>query len=118
MPRSDERGIVTAETATVLPLLVAVTLGMVWLASLGLAQMQVTDAARETARALARGEDRDAAVALANRTAPGARVSVGEEAGAVVVTVDRRVTPPGGVLDGIAGATVRAEAVALAEDTG
>jgi Flp pilus assembly protein TadG len=114
----DERGAVTAEAVTVLPLLVAVTVGMAWLVGLGLAQMQVADAAREAARALARGEDRVAAVALAHRAAPGARVSVVTESDAVVVTVHLRVGPPGGILDGIAGATVRSEAVALVEDTG
>jgi Flp pilus assembly protein TadG len=112
-----ERGAVTAETALVLPLLVAVTVGMVWLVSLGLTQMQVTDAAREAARAVARGESRDRATGLARRAAPGAEVTIGEEGGTVVVSVRRRVGPPGGVLDGLAGATLEAEAVALAEDT-
>ena len=55
----DERGAVTAETSVVLPLLVAVTLAMVWLVAVGLAQMRATDAAREAARALARGESGD-----------------------------------------------------------
>ena len=114
--RCDERGIVTAEAATVLPLLVAVTLAMVWLVTLGLAEMQVTDAAREAARALARGEPRDTAVALARRAAPGSRVTVGEEAGTVVVRVDRRVSPAAGALGDLAGATVHGEAVALLEE--
>jgi Flp pilus assembly protein TadG len=116
MPARDERGVVTAETATVLPLLLAVTVGMAWLVSLGLAQMQVADAAREAARALARGEDAGLATRLAERVAPGSRTTLSEESGTVVVQVERRLGPPGGLLDGIAGATVRSEAVALVED--
>ena len=53
----DERGAATAELVMVIPLLVAVTIGLVWLLSVGAAQIQVVDAARETARAVARGDD-------------------------------------------------------------
>ena len=48
----------TAELALVLPLLVAVTLGLVWLLAVGAAQVRTVDAARETARAVARGDAR------------------------------------------------------------
>jgi len=99
----DDRGMVTAETAVVLPVLVAVTLAMVWLLTLGVAQMKVTDAAREAARALARGEPADRAVELAERAAPGASVTIEDDDGMVVVTVRQDVSPPGGVLDGAFG---------------
>ena len=46
-----------------LPLLLAVTVGLVWLLSVGAAQIRTVDAARETARAVARGDDVGAAVA-------------------------------------------------------
>ena len=46
----------------VLPLLVAVTIGLVWLLAVGAAQVRTVDAARETARALARGDDQATAV--------------------------------------------------------
>ena len=39
---------------------VAVTVGLVWLLSVGAAQVRVVDAARETARAVARGDDQGA----------------------------------------------------------
>ena len=55
-PRA-RRGAATAELAMVLPLLVAVALGLVWLLTVGAAQIRTVDAARETARALARGDD-------------------------------------------------------------
>ena len=54
--RASERGAATAELAMVLPLLVAVAIGLVWLLSVGAAQVRAVDAARETARALARGD--------------------------------------------------------------
>ena len=38
------------------PLLLAVTLGMVWLLTLGTAQVRMVDATREAARAVARGD--------------------------------------------------------------
>ncbi len=43
---------VTAETVMVLPLLVAVALGLAWLVSLGATQVRVVDAAREVARSV------------------------------------------------------------------
>ena len=92
----DERGAVTAETAVVLPLLVAVTLSMVWLVAVGLAQMRATDAAREAARALARGESVARAEALARQAAPGIGVRVVRSDGEVRVVVDQRLAPPDG----------------------
>lgn len=114
--RPDERGIVTAETAMAMPLLLLVTLAMAWLVAVGLVQMQVADAAREGARALARGESPERAVSLARRAAPDAEVHLGREAGVVVVRVHRRVSPPGGLLDALAGMTARATATALDEE--
>ncbi|QIX28232.1 pilus assembly protein [Nocardioides sp. JQ2195] len=112
----EERGAVTAETALVLPLLVAVTLAMVWMLTFGVAQMKATDAAREAARALARGESPERATGLAREVVPGADVSVDEEGDTVRVTVEARVPSPGGLLDAIGG-TTHGEAVALREET-
>ncbi|KQY62696.1 MULTISPECIES: TadE family type IV pilus minor pilin [unclassified Nocardioides] len=114
--RRDERGAVTAETALALPLLVAVTLAMVWLLTFGVAQMKSTDAAREAARALARGETADRAVALAHEVAPGASVSISEGDGTVTVVVSDQVPSPGGVFDGLSGDT-HGEATALREES-
>jgi len=112
----NERGMVTAETAVVIPVLVAVSLAMVWLLTLGVAQMKVTDAAREAARALARGEPPDRAVRLAELAAPGASVSIEDDNGMVVVTVRHAVSPPGGVLEGAFGeAEISSSATALEE---
>ncbi len=107
----------TAELAMVLPLLLAVVVAMTWLLSVGLAQVRTVDAAREAARALARGDDEARAVALATRVAPaGSRVGVSRSDGTVVVTVTGIVAGPGGLLGVLPGAEVSAAATALEED--
>lgn len=114
-----ERGAVTAELAMALPLLLAVTAGLAWLLALGVDQVRVVDAARETARAVARGDDPAVAVAVGQRVAPeGARIEVAGRDGQVVVTASTRVAAPGGPLFDWAGVTIEAEAVALAETSG
>ena len=112
----DERGAVTAETRVVLPLLVAVTVSMVWLVTVGLAQMRATDAAREAARALARGESVARAEALARQAAPGTGCGWSAVRERCAVVVDQDLAPPDGVLGHLPGAGVHAEATALVED--
>lgn len=114
-----DRGAVTAELAMVLPLLVALTIGLVWVLSVGAAQLRVIDAARETARAIARGDDVAAAVAVGERIAPeGGHVAVasaGVDGGGVLVEASARIAGPGLVLGWLPGVTVRAEAAAVGE---
>lgn len=114
----DERGAVTAELAMVLPLLLAVTAGLVWFLVVGLGQIRATDAAREAARALARGEDRATAIDLATSIGPpGSSVAVSESDGLVEVTVVARIDGPGGILAALPGADVNATATAALEPT-
>ena len=109
MARRTERGAATAELAMALPLLVAVTIGLVWLLAVGAAQVRAVDAARETARAVARGE----------RVAPdGSRVSVHDDGTEVTAVVVGRVSGPGGLVSRLPSVTVSAEAVAATEDPG
>ena len=68
--RATEAGAVTAEAAVVIPLLLAVTLGLVWLVALAATQVRVVDAAREVARSAARGESDPVAVARGRQVAP------------------------------------------------
>lgn len=113
--RRSQSGAATAELALTLPLLAAVTLALVWLLTLGVAQVRLVDAARETARAVARGESVEDAVALGARIAPdGAEISVspGET---IRVRASSRVVGPGGVLGALPAARLTAEAVAAAE---
>jgi Flp pilus assembly protein TadG len=105
-----ERGAVTAETALALPLLVAVTLAMVWMVAFGVNQMTATDAAREAARALARGQSEAQAAALVERVAPGSRMTATRTGDQVVVVVTARLDAPllpfelGGSTEGMATA--------------
>ena len=115
--RRDERGAVTAETAMVLPLLLALTVGLVWLLALGTAQVRTVDAARETARALARGDSEGEAVAVGRVVAPeGAVLVVSGSGDRVTVRATARVAGPGGLFDALPTAEVSAEAVALVEE--
>lgn len=119
MKGRSERGAVTAELAMGLPLLAVSTLGLVWMLAVAAAQVRTVDAAREVARAVARGDEVSASVELGERVAPsGARVEVVESGGLVTVTVTGRVVGPGGVLSGVAPARVRATAVAVVEGAG
>ncbi len=114
-----ERGAVTAELALGLPLLLAVTTGLVWLLAAGAAQIRVLDGARETARALARGDAEDSAVRRGAEVAgKGSRVSVVRRAGEVKVTLTRPFDGPGGVLEVLPAVELRAVAVAASEDPG
>nr|WP_036555059.1 TadE family protein [Nocardioides insulae] len=114
---AGDHGAATAELVMMLPMLVAVTVGLVWLLSVGTAQLRTIDAARETARAVARGDDRAAAVARGVRVGPeGTRVRVSADDDLVTVDASARVTGPGGLFRFVGGVTVRAEAVAAAEE--
>jgi Flp pilus assembly protein TadG len=83
--RADE-GMVTAELAACLPVLVLLIAFAVSIVGVGGANLRVTDAAREAARAAARG-DRAAAVRLAHDAAPGASVAITESGGSVTAVV-------------------------------
>ena len=115
--RRDARGAVTAELALVLPLLVAVTIGLVWLLAVGADQLRAVDAARETARALARGDAPEVAVAVGEQVAPdGAIVRVSRSDGRVHVTVTGEVDGPGGLFRSLPPAQLHAEAFAVVEE--
>ena len=114
--RRAQRGAVTAELALGLPVLLAVTVGLVWLLAVGAGQVRVVDGAREAARALARGDPEPDAFARATTVAgEGSRVSATYDGAEVVVTVTRRVSGPGGLFAFLPGVQLEAEAVAASE---
>ena len=116
MKARDESGAVTAEAAVILPVLVLFALGLAWLVALGATQVRALDAARETARAVARGEDPDTSLGLGRRVAtPKARISVRDEGETVLVTVDAPVRGPGGIFTFLPAYHAHAEAVAVQE---
>jgi hypothetical protein len=115
-PVRDESGAVTAEAAVVIPVVVLFALGLAWLVALGATQVRALDAARETARALARGEDPGDGIELGRRVATdGARISVQDEGETLVVTVDAPVRGPGGLFAFLPTYHARATAVAAQE---
>jgi Flp pilus assembly protein TadG len=114
--RHDETGAVTAEAAAVLPVLMLFALGLAWLVALGGTQVRALDAARETARAVARGEDSGVSLGLGRQVAPaGARISVHDEGQTVSVTVDAPVRGPGGIFGFLPTYHAHATAVAAQE---
>jgi Flp pilus assembly protein TadG len=107
---------VSAETAVVLPVLVAVALGLVWVVGVAVTQVRVVDAARETARAAARDDPAATAVAAGRRVAPaGAEIDLERADGTVRVHVVAEVRAPGGIFGFLPGVEVDARAVASAE---
>ena len=101
--RGDDEGMVTAETAAVLPVLALVAAAMVWGISALSSQVRCGDAAREAARAAARGDPAAQIREIGLRDAPaGARLVLGESAdGLVTVTVTAPVGRLGGWLPGV-----------------
>jgi hypothetical protein len=103
----------TAELAVVLPTLVLVIAAGLMMVSAVLAQVRCVDAAREAARAAARGESPDMVRSAAARTAPtAATVEVGGTDDEVRVTVSAPAGRVGGLLPAF---HVSASAVALRE---
>jgi Flp pilus assembly protein TadG len=114
---SAERGAVTAELAMAVPLLLAVTIGLVWLLTLGTAQVRMVDATREVARAVARGDDVDSALDRGRQVAPAGAVLTLTTAGDRVVVSGRvEVDGVGGLLEVMPSVELKAEAVTARED--
>jgi Flp pilus assembly protein TadG len=116
-----DRGTVTAETAVVLPALVVVLVLCLWSVTVVGQQLRCIDAARTGARALARGEQPEAARAAAQRAAPdGATVTLRSADGLAVVEVRYSAGLPGASGPGveIGSRAVVAMEDAVAEDGG
>ena len=97
----------------VLALLLAVGL---WAVAVAGAQVRCVDAARDAARAAARGESDATATTVAQAAAPGgAQVVVSRDGGLVTVTVSARVSGGLGPLSAITAPTVSATATAESE---
>lgn len=111
-----DAGMVTAEIAVAMPvLMVLLAIGLTVVATIA-AQMRCVDAAREAARALARGESVGAARSLATAAGPRGVTLTSNAAGDRVQTsVRATVAPIGGLLPAF---TVHADAVALREPAG
>ena len=99
-----------------IPLLLAVTIGLVWLLTLATAQVRMVDATREAARALARGENADAALVRGRQVAPpGAALTVRTEDDRVRVSGAVEVDGVGGLLEVLPSVELTAEAISARE---
>jgi len=100
----------------VLPVLVLLLCGCLWAVGCVSAQLRCVDAAREGARAAARGETPGRVLAVATAVAPpGAAVSVQRRAGTVLVAVSASVRPLGGLASRLPAMAVSASAGAATE---
>jgi hypothetical protein len=114
--RGRECGMVTAEAAFALPLVAAFALVMVFLVMIGLSKLATVDAARDAARAVARGDSPAVAAAAAEQTAPdGANVVIARTDGQVAVTVTALVDAPSWLLVPMPDIDVESRAVVRAE---
>jgi Flp pilus assembly protein TadG len=111
--RRSERGAVTAEAAAVLPLLVALTLGLVWVVSLAATHVRVVDTAREVARAEARGDTARDVGSGSSRV----DYSVHRQGERVRVVATSEVDGPGGLFRALPPVTLTSTAWAVQEPT-
>ena len=112
-PRRRDRGMATAEVAVALPALVVLVAAGMTAVSVLTAQLRCVDAAREGARAAARGEDAAIVRSLAERSGPdGSDVQMTSGGQEVEVTVSAEADSVGGLLPAV---RVQASAVALRE---
>ena len=116
--RSDrpagDAGMVTAELAACLPVLVLVLAVALSAVAVVGARVRLQDAAREAARAAARG-DSAAAGRLAAEVAPGSSLQLANSAAQVTATVREQVHPLAGWLPAL---TITERAVAATEPAG
>ena len=96
-PQPSERGAVTAELAITLPVLLSLLLLGIWSIGLVILNIQCIDAARDVARAVARGEPPDQAKAIGHRAIPTGTITISREGPDIHVTVTATPThkPPG-----------------------
>jgi hypothetical protein len=107
---------VTAEAALALLALVVVTLGMVWAVTVVSLQARCMDAARDTARAVARGETAAASRSEGRHSAPeGASIDVRVQDGLVTVDVVVDARPRWRLLSGLSKVPVSARAAVAVE---
>jgi len=99
-----------------LPVLAMILGAALWAVAVAGAQLRVIDAARDGARAAARGEADVATIAAARAAAPpGAQISLRHEGSEVTVVVRARVGPGLGPLARIPAPVAQATAVARVE---
>ncbi|ADB29680.1 TadE family protein [Kribbella flavida DSM 17836] len=115
--QKTEHGTVTAELALLFPVLLATIVAGVWATGLVVANIRCIDAARDVARAVARGESPETATTIGHRAAPeNATIDItttehGEVQ--VVVTAERHLDWP--LFAALPPISVHAQAILQAE---
>ena len=115
--RNEHRGSVTAEAAVVLPVMAAFVLGLVWMVSVGLAQVQVVDRP-ETRRVPGPRRRRDQCRhgSGPRSTAPrGADFRVSSDGNRTTVVVSSSETAPGWLLVPLPSVTVSSKSTVEVE---
>ncbi len=116
MAARRERGMVTAEAAIVIPLLLLVAVVCGWVVAIGAAQVRVIDAAREGARLAGRGEPPAVIEAAIERAGPdGTTAQVSPGADTVTVHVTAQIEPGAPLLDLLPAVTLDSSATSVLE---
>jgi len=113
--RRSQRGAITAELAIALPVLLALLLLGVWSIGLVILNIQCIDAARDVARAAARGDPFDEARAIGHRTAPNATITITRTGQDIHVTVTAVPTHSPPLLTHLLPTPITAEATLQSE---
>ena len=116
MRRGDDRGQATVELALVLPILVLLLGGIVWIGNLMATQVQLEHAAREGARAAAVEPGAAAPLAAAAVDRIDADFTATTSVGAEFVRVEVRTTLAGVPILGVGAHTLRADVSMRRED--
>ncbi len=99
----------------VLPTLVALALGLVWVLALAVAQVRVVDGAREAARLAARGDEAGARGAAVRVAPEGASLRLRTTGERVLATVSADFAGPGGLFRALPGVRLTWQAEAVRE---
>jgi Flp pilus assembly protein TadG len=115
-PTRNQRGAVTAEVAIALPVLLSLLFIGVWSIGVVMVNIQCIDAARDVARAVARGESLEAAQAIGRRAAPSnATIDIKRNGPDIHVTVTAAPHTEAPLLAALPAAPVIAEATLRSE---
>ena len=112
--RGRDSGMVTAELAMALPALIVMVMALAWLLGLGASQAMLSQAAREGARAAARGDSSAVVARAVHQVVGDAEVGIRQSGDHVVVSVRVRRAPGSHVLH-VLGRDLRASATAWQE---
>jgi hypothetical protein len=114
--RRGEAGMVTAETAIVLPIIAAFALALLWPISAAITEIRLVDASRDAARALARDADETAVRSQLAESGPaGSQMLVVHDGADVTVEVSAVARPPGWLLVPLPAIALHASATTQTE---